>query len=181
MKPPEHAIRSSECNSMAEDCEARVSVRYADMTTSPIESGAEPVALIIGKSLVIKGDLNGSEDLTIEGQVEGTIQLRDHVLIIAANGRVKAQVLAKLVVVFGEVTGNVTASDKVDIRVDGSVDGDIVAPRVAIAEGAHFCGNVDMQRKGAKPSNAAAKPATAAAPTPTPALAAQPAHRERRA
>ena len=63
----------------------------------------------IGKSVVIKGELNGSEDLTIEGQVEGTIQLRDHVLTIGANGRIKAQVFAKAVVVLGEVTGNVTA------------------------------------------------------------------------
>ena len=120
----------------------------------------------IGKSVVIKGELNGSEDLTIEGHVEGTIQLRDHVLTIGPNGRIKAQVFAKSVIVLGEVTGNVTASDKVDIRDNGSVDGDIVSPRVAIAEGAHFRGSVDMQRKtGAQP---AAKPA-AATPAAAPA------------
>jgi cytoskeletal protein CcmA (bactofilin family) len=102
----------------------------------------------IGKSVVIKGELNGSEDLTIEGHVEGTIQLRDHVLTIGPNGRIKAQVFAKSVIVLGEVTGNVTTSDKVDIRDGGSVDGDISSPRVAIAEGAHFRGSVDMQRKG---------------------------------
>jgi cytoskeletal protein CcmA (bactofilin family) len=105
----------------------------------------------IGKSVVIKGELNGSEDLTIEGHVEGTIQLRDHVLTIGPNGRIKAQVFAKAVIVLGEVTGNVTASDKVDIRDNGSVDGDIISPRVAIAEGAHFRGSVDMQRKGGQP------------------------------
>ncbi len=115
----------------------------------------------IGKSVVIKGELNGSEDLTIEGHVEGTIQLRDHVLTIGPNGRIKAQVFAKAVIVLGEVTGNVTASDKVDIRDNGSVDGDIISPRVAIAEGAHFRGSVDMQRKGGAP---AAKPAPAAQP-----------------
>jgi cytoskeletal protein CcmA (bactofilin family) len=119
----------------------------------------------IGKSVVIKGELNGSEDLTIEGHVEGTIQLKEHVLTIGPNGRIKAQVFAKSVIVLGEVTGNVTASDKVDIRDNGSVDGDIVAPRVAIAEGAHFRGSVDMQRKG--PGSGAprpeAKPAPAAA------------------
>src|SRR5213083_3061968 len=120
----------------------------------------------IGKSVVIKGELNGSEDLTIEGHVEGTIQLRDHVLTIGPNGRIKAQVFAKSVIVLGEVHGNVTASDKVDIRDNGSVDGDIVSPRVAIAEGAHFRGSVDMQRKGApaqpkpeaKPAGPAAQP-----------------------
>src|SRR6202049_3524975 len=111
----------------------------------------------IGKSVVIKGELNGSEDLTIEGHVEGTIQLRDHVLTIGPNGRIKAQVFAKSVIVLGEVNGNVTASDKVDIRDNGSVDGDIVAPRVAIAEGAHFRGSVDMQRKGGAPQPQNAK------------------------
>jgi len=113
----------------------------------------------IGKSVVIKGELNGSEDLTIEGQVEGTIQLRDHILTIGANGKIKAQIFAKAVIVLGSVTGNVTASEKVDIRDNGSVDGDIISPRVAIAEGAHFRGSVDMQRKGE-----ASKPAAAEAP-----------------
>jgi cytoskeletal protein CcmA (bactofilin family) len=112
----------------------------------------------IGKSVVIKGELNGSEDLTIEGHVEGTIQLRDHVLTIGPNGRIKAQVFAKSVIVLGEVTGNVTASDKVDIRDNGSVDGDIVSPRVAIAEGAHFRGSVDMQRKGGAPQTQSKPP-----------------------
>jgi len=113
------------------------------------QRGQERNVVNIGKSVVIKGELNGSEDLTIEGHVEGTIQLRDHVLTIGPNGRIKAQVFAKSVIVLGEVTGNVTASDKVDIRDNGSVDGDIVSPRVAIAEGAHFRGSVDMQRKAA--------------------------------
>jgi cytoskeletal protein CcmA (bactofilin family) len=105
----------------------------------------------IGKSVVIKGELNGSEDLTVEGHVEGKIELRDHVLTIGPNGKIKAQVFAKAVIVLGEVNGNVTATEKVDIRDGGSVDGDIISPRVAIAEGAHFRGSVDMQRKGAQP------------------------------
>ena len=105
----------------------------------------------IGKSVVIKGELNGSEDLTVEGHVEGKIELRDHVLTIGPNGKIKAQVFAKAVIVLGEVNGNVTASEKVDIRDGGSVDGDIVSPRVAIAEGAHFRGTVDMQRKAGQP------------------------------
>ncbi|OFW38788.1 MAG: hypothetical protein A3J29_12940 [Acidobacteria bacterium RIFCSPLOWO2_12_FULL_67_14b] len=116
----------------------------------------------IGKSVIIKGELSGSEDLTIEGHVEGRIDLKDNVLTIGPNGKIKAEVFAKAVIVLGEVTGNVTASEKVDIRDNGSVDGDIASPRVAIAEGAHFRGSVDMQRSGAKP--AAAKPATPGAP-----------------
>ena len=128
----------------------------------------------IGKSVVIKGELNGSEDLTIEGHVEGTIQLRDHVLTIGPNGKIKAQVFAKAVIVLGEVTGNVTASEKVDIRDNGSVDGDIVSPRVAIAEGAHFRGSVDMQRKGGEKAQQqpAAKPSAQPQPTAAPQAAA---------
>ena len=115
----------------------------------------------IGKSVVIKGELNGSEDLTVEGHVEGKIELRDHVLTIGPNGKIKAQVFAKAVIVLGEVNGNVTATEKVDIRDGGSVDGDIVSPRVAIAEGAHFRGSVDMQRKAAPAAQPQAKPAAA--------------------
>ena len=128
----------------------------------------------IGKSVIIKGELNGSEDLAIEGQVEGKIELRQNVLTIGPNGKIKAQVFAKSVVILGEVTGNVTATEKVEIRDNGSVDGDIAAPRVAIAEGAHFRGSIDMQRSGAKPgeSRAEQKPvATAQAAQPAPAAA----------
>jgi cytoskeletal protein CcmA (bactofilin family) len=121
----------------------------------------------IGKSVVIKGELNGSEDLTIEGQVEGKIELRDHVLTIGPNGKIKAQLYAKSIVVLGEVIGNVVATEKVDIRENGSVEGDITSPRVAIAEGAHFRGSVDMQNKGGKP--AAVQP-----PKPAPAADARP-------
>jgi cytoskeletal protein CcmA (bactofilin family) len=102
----------------------------------------------IGKSVVIKGELSGSEDLTIEGQVDGKIELRENVLTIGPNARIKAQVFAKSVVVLGKVTGNVSASEKVDIREHGSVEGDIVAPRVAIADGAYFRGSIDMQKSG---------------------------------
>ena len=113
----------------------------------------------IGKSVVIKGELSGSEDLTIEGHVEGRIDLKDNVLTIGPNGKIKAEVFAKAVIVLGEVNGNVTASEKVDIRDNGSVDGDIASPRVAIAEGAHFRGSVDMQRQAAAKQQQQAKPA----------------------
>ena len=133
--------------------------------------GMERATVNIGKSVVIKGELSGSEDLTIEGHVEGKIELRQNVLTIGPNGKIKAQVFAKAVIVLGEVTGNVTASEKVDIRDNGSVDGDIVSPRIAIAEGAHFRGSVDMQRKGVP----ASKPAASEAKAPAAAAHAQPA------
>jgi cytoskeletal protein CcmA (bactofilin family) len=126
------------------------------------QRGQEKTAVNIGKSVVIKGELNGSEDLTIEGQVEGKIELRQNILTIGPNGRIKAQVFAKSVIILGEVTGNVTASEKVDIRDNGSVDGDIASPRVAIAEGAHFRGSIDMQKGGAAPTKGEGKPAAAA-------------------
>lgn len=129
------------------------------------QRGQERTVVNIGKSVVIKGELNGSEDLTIEGQVEGKIELRQNVLTIGANARIKAQVFAKAVIILGEVTGNVSASEKVDIRDNGSVDGDIAAPRVAIAEGAHFRGSIDMQKGTAPKAETKAAAATASAAT----------------
>jgi cytoskeletal protein CcmA (bactofilin family) len=101
----------------------------------------------MGKSIVINGELSASEDLTVEGCVEGKIQLSDHVLTVGSNARIKAQVTAKAIVVLGQVTGNLIATEKVDIKESGSVEGDIVAPRVAIADGSHFRGSIDMQKK----------------------------------
>jgi cytoskeletal protein CcmA (bactofilin family) len=111
----------------------------------------------IGKSVIIKGELSGSEDLTIEGQVEGKIELKQNILTIGPNGKIKAQVSAKAVVVLGQVQGNITATERVDIRDNGSVDGDLSAPRVAIADGAHFRGAIDMQKSAGKPAVEAPK------------------------
>jgi cytoskeletal protein CcmA (bactofilin family) len=119
--------------------------------------------LIVGKTVVFKGELTGHEDLFIEGSVEGKIELRDNVLTIGPNAKIKAEVFAKVVIVRGEVAGNITASEKLDIRDSGSVDGDIAAPVMAIAEGAHLRGSVDMQKKPA----ASASPAPSA-PSPKP-------------
>ena len=148
--------------------------------SAPVAQQAEPRRIErdlvnIGKSVVIKGELSGSEDLTIEGHVEGKIELKDHLLTIGPNGRIKAQVFAKTVIVLGEVNGNVSASEKVEIRDGGSVDGDIVSPRVAIAEGAHFRGSVDMQKKAGSASTSAPSASVKPAPQPAVAQAAQPA------
>ena len=148
--PPGPAVQSHSGASSASQPESR-------------QSGRDLVN--IGKSVVIKGELNGSEDLTIEGQVEGKIELKDHVLTIGPNGKIKAQVFAKALIVLGEVSGNVTATDKVEIRDGGSVDGDIISPRVAIADGAHFRGSVDMQRRqGPAPAPAKEQPRATAQP-----------------
>lgn len=107
----------------------------------------------IGKSVIINGELKGSEDLSIEGQVEGKIELKDHLLTIGQNGRIRAEIHAKSVVVHGQVIGNIIAAERVIIREHGSVDGDIIAPRVSIAEGALFKGKIDMHssQTGAPP------------------------------
>jgi len=155
---------------------------------APRSSGSDMVNIgtigTIGKSVVIKGELSASEDLTIEGTVEGKIELRQNVLTIGANGKIKASVFAKAVIVQGEVHGNITATEKVDIRDAGSFDGDLASPRVAIADGAHFRGSIDMQGASkpadAKPGDAAkaaadaAKPA-AALPAPAPGAPVAPA------
>ena len=120
-------------------------------------------AALIGKSVEVKGELEGSEDLLIEGQVEGKVELRDHTLTIGQGGRITAQVFARAVVICGELAGNINASETVEIRESGSVEGDIVSPRVAIADGAHFRGSIDMQRKGQAPGKGAA-----ASESPTP-------------
>lgn len=144
------------------------SVGMAVDAGTPLESrlAVAGVTALIGRSVVIKGELDGSEDLTIEGQVEGKIELREHTVTIGQNGRIKAQIFAKAVVVRGEVVGNINASETVDIREKASVDGDIISPRVAIAEGAHFSGSIDMQRKGTAPARPGG-PVTAPAPDPS--------------
>ena len=124
------------------------------------------VVVNIGKSVIIKGELSGSEDLTIEGQVEGKIELRQNVLTIGPNAKIKAQVAAKTIVVEGSVQGNVMATERIEIRDKGSVEGDLASPRVAIADGAHFRGSIDMQKgRAANDRPAETKPAAAAAPS----------------
>lgn len=124
----------------------------------------------IGKSVVIKGELSGSEDLTIEGAVEGKIELRQNLLTIGPNAKIKAQVFAKTVVVEGHVQGNISAGERIDIRDKGVVEGNLAAPRVSIADGAQFRGSVDMQGAGKfADSSADSKPTvvahTASGPT----------------
>jgi cytoskeletal protein CcmA (bactofilin family) len=120
----------------------------------------------IGKSIVIKGDLSGNEDLVIEGKVEGKIDLPNNRLTIGAGGQVQAQVHAKNVVVVGRVAGNVSASERLEIQASGIVEGDVEAPRLVVAEGAVLNGSVKMSAKGAA---AHPRPAASAAANPLPA------------
>src|SRR5271154_5328478 len=105
----------------------------------------------IGKSVVIKGELSGSEDLFVDGVVEGTIELRNNNLVIGPNGKVKASVHAKGVVVQGKLDGDIRASLRAELRKTAVVVGDIFTQRIAIEEGAYFKGKVDIQQEAAKP------------------------------
>lgn len=120
-------------------------------TSHPTPSAAPPArgrAANIGSSLFIKGEVSGSEDLTVEGRVEGKIDLKDHNLSIAPSGRVSAEIHAKTVTIYGEVNGDVHADDKVEIAETGKLVGDLYSPRVSISDGAQFRGSVDMGRTG---------------------------------
>jgi cytoskeletal protein CcmA (bactofilin family) len=109
-----------------------------------VSSPVERVGVDLGKSVVIKGELSGSEDLTLHGQMEGKISLPEHTLTVGPQADVKADIAAKAVVVVGVVTGRVSAKDKIDIRSTGTVNGDVVSPRLIIAEGGNHRGKVEM-------------------------------------
>lgn len=102
-----------------------------------------------GQSVCIKGTISAAENLEIAGQVEGTIEVHDHVLTIAPEAKVFASVSAKAVSVAGALTGEVRATDRIEVRRNGSVEGDVSAPRVAMEEGAVFHGRIDMPARPA--------------------------------
>jgi cytoskeletal protein CcmA (bactofilin family) len=97
----------------------------------------------VGKSVIFKGDLISSEDMTIDGRVEGTIDVRDHVLTIGPDAHIQADIVARIVTVLGAVTGTITAGEKIYIRETGSVEGDVLSPRLAMVDGALLRGRVD--------------------------------------
>ena len=114
----------------------------------------------IGQSIVFKGELTGDEDLEIDGQVEGNVNLKNHQLTIGANGNLKAEVTAKNIVVIGRVTGNLVAAERIAVPAPGLVDGAVRAPRLNVQEGAVLNGSIDMSPSGA---SEAKKPAAQAA------------------
>ena len=122
----------------------------------------------IGKGLVIKGEISGSESLFVDGKVEGTINLPGNRVTIGRNGQVAANITSREIVVLGKVRGNITATDRVDIRSEGALTGDVTAARISIEDGAFFKGGIDIK----KPDVKAGAPA-AAAPAAEPAKTVQ--------
>ena len=106
--------------------------------TSPIEQAS------IGRTLVIKGEISGSESLYIDGKVEGTLTFKDHRVTVGRNGVVAANIAAREVVIMGKVTGNIECSDRVDIRSEGSLTGDVVSARISVEDGAMLRGSVQL-------------------------------------
>ena len=127
----------------------------------------------IGKSVIVKGELSGSEDLYLDGEVEGSIELRGNSLTIGPNGRVRANIHAKDVVVHGKVDGNVRGTERVELKKSAVLNGDIATQRIVIEDGAFFKGAIDIQKaeKAAEPKreSAAAAATSAYSTTTTPA------------
>lgn len=118
--------------------------------TSPAAAAPSSAAeqATIGKSLIVKGEVSGSESLYIDGKVEGAINLPGNRVTVGRNGQVAANVTAREVVVLGKVRGNINASDRVDIRSEGSLTGDVIAQRISIEDGAFFKGGIDIRKPG---------------------------------
>ena len=120
---------------------------------APISAGDQAT---IGKGLLVKGEITGSESLYIDGKVEGSINLPGNRVTVGRNGQVAASIIAREIVVLGKIRGNVSASDRVDIRAEGSLSGDVAAARISIEDGAYFKGGIDIRKPEPK-----AAPATA--------------------
>src|SRR5947207_69340 len=146
------------------------------LSTAPIRTATEHessrAAASIGKSVTIKGQISSREDLIVDGEIEGAIELNDHRLTVGPNGRVRAGIKAREIVVLGTIDGNVEALDKIDIRKDAKLVGDIKTARIVSEDGAYFKGSIDIV-KVETPKQAQAQPRVQPTAAPTPA--AQPA------
>lgn len=126
------------------------------MEPKPVQNQRADVAHI-GKSVVVKGELSGSEDLYLDGEVEGSIELNNHSLIIGPNGKIRASVRAKDIVVHGKVDGNLYG-ERVELKKSAVLVGDICTQRIAVEDGAYFKGGIDIQKDDGKKSSAATAP-----------------------
>jgi cytoskeletal protein CcmA (bactofilin family) len=132
--------------------------------SAPFQAEERRVVAWVGKSVLFRGDLISSEDMTIDGRIEGSIEVRNHHLTIGPNATIEADVAARQVTVFGKVAGSLTAEERVEIRHGATVEADIICQSLAIQEGAFFCGKVAMSGRQPK---AEKKDGQEAAATPT--------------
>lgn len=140
----------------------------------------------LGKSVLVKGQITSREDLTIDGEVEGTIELHDNRLTVGPNGKVTANIKAREIIVLGQVNGNMDVTDKIDIRKEARLVGDIKSARVVIEDGAYFKGSIDIvkveppKHQAPKQQQQAPPPMPQQAPPPAPTPAAASSHSEKR-
>jgi cytoskeletal protein CcmA (bactofilin family) len=125
---------------------------------------------LIGPSIEIKGSLSGGEDLLVEGRVEGKIELAQHSVTIGTNGRIKADIQGRIIVVMGEVEGNLDGSEQIILRQSSKVRGNLVAPRVSLEDGSDFKGSIDMTSKPAVEAKPLHKDNTAVKPPSQPVI-----------
>ena len=133
-------------------------------SSAPVANSADQAT--IGKSLVVKGEVTGSESLYIDGKVEGAINLPGNRVTVGRNGQVSANITAREIVVLGKVRGNMTASDRVDIRSEGSLTGDVAAQRISIEDGAFFKGGIDIRKPGSEGGKSATTNSAASTESP---------------
>ncbi len=143
--------------------------------TEPALDTSRGGSAVIGKSVIVKGQIFSREDLTIDGEVEGTVELQEHRLTVGPNGKVMASVKAREIIVLGTIHGNVETTDKIDIRKEAKLVGDIKTARIVIEDGAYFKGNIDIVRAEAQRPAAVPKPQPVASTPSSPATPAKPA------
>ena len=136
LQPPDSSQKNSSINPG--------SYTPSKTVTSPVEQAT------IGRSLVIKGEVSGSESLYIDGRIEGSVNLTDNRITIGRNGSVAANIVAREVVIMGKVHGNIQCSDRLDIRSEGSLTGDVVTPRISVEDGAMIKGSVQVRTADGK-------------------------------
>jgi cytoskeletal protein CcmA (bactofilin family) len=158
--PPKPAVPPAPATPVKENAPMSTTVHRPD-------AGEPRGSAVIGKSVSIKGEIHSREDLTIDGEVEGTVELHDNRLTVGPNGKVNASVKAREIIVLGSILGNVEVTDKIDIRKDAKLVGDIRTARIVIEDGAYFKGSTDIVRPDVKPETKPdIKPQTGGAPTP---------------
>jgi cytoskeletal protein CcmA (bactofilin family) len=131
----------------------------------PLGATGDRATARLGASLHVKGEITGSEDLLVDGSVEGLIQLDERKLTVGATAKLTADIIAREVVVYGSVKGNLRAKDRIEIKKDGSVNGDLTTARIMIEDGAYFKGSIEIDKSAEKESSGSAFAKSSSAPT----------------